>query len=183
MHDEGIIDTLVRNNPFMTNTNPTRYSAFFAAIVPLSELEARLLYGDFHFAAIATLSELAARLSYGYFYFAAIATLSELVARLSYGYFYFAAIAPLSELEARLLYGYFYFAAIASLSELAARLPYGEFHFAAIASPFQSWWSDFPIYPGDTRPEFKMWGGASKSVFVLVLKICQHQFASKTLSC
>ena len=39
------------------------------------------------------------------------------------------------------------------------------------------------IYPGDTRPEFKMWGGASKSVFVLVLKICQHQFASKTLSC
>ena len=38
-------------------------------------------------------------------------------------------------------------------------------------------------YPGDTRPEFKMWGGASKSVFVLVLKICQHQFASKTLSC
>ena len=40
-----------------------------------------------------------------------------------------------------------------------------------------------PTYPGDTRPEFKMWGGASKSVFVLVLKICQHQFASKTLSC
>ena len=39
------------------------------------------------------------------------------------------------------------------------------------------------LYPGDTRPEFKMWGGASKSVFVLVLKICQHQFASKTLSC
>ena len=38
-------------------------------------------------------------------------------------------------------------------------------------------------YPGDTRPEFKMLGGASKSVFVLVLKICQHQFASKTLSC
>ena len=38
-------------------------------------------------------------------------------------------------------------------------------------------------YPGDTRREFKMWGGASKSVFVLVLKICQHQFASKTLSC
>ena len=38
-------------------------------------------------------------------------------------------------------------------------------------------------YPGDTRPEFKMWGGASKSVFVLVLKICHHQFASKTLSC
>ena len=38
-------------------------------------------------------------------------------------------------------------------------------------------------YPGDTRPEFEMWGGASKSVFVLVLKICQHQFASKTLSC
>ena len=38
-------------------------------------------------------------------------------------------------------------------------------------------------YPGNTRPEFKMWGGASKSVFVLVLKICQHQFASKTLSC
>ena len=36
---------------------------------------------------------------------------------------------------------------------------------------------------GDTRPEFKMWGGASKSVFDLVLKICQHQFASKTLSC
>ena len=29
-------------------------------------------------------------------------------------------------------------------------------------------------YPGDTRSEFKMWGGASKSVFVLVLKICQH---------
>ena len=28
----------------------------------------------------------------------------------------------------------------------------------------------FPGYPGDTRPEFKMWGGASKSVFVLVLK-------------
>ena len=25
-------------------------------------------------------------------------------------------------------------------------------------------------YPGDTRPEFKMWGGASKSVFVLVSK-------------
>ena len=23
-------------------------------------------------------------------------------------------------------------------------------------------------YPGDTRPEFKMWGGASKSVFVSV---------------
>ena len=41
----------------------------------------------------------------------------------------------------------------------------------------------FMSYPGDTRPEFKMWGGASKSVFVLVLKICQHQFASKTLSC
>ena len=38
-------------------------------------------------------------------------------------------------------------------------------------------------YPGDTRPVFKMWGGASKSVFVLVLKICQHQFASRTLSC
>ena len=41
----------------------------------------------------------------------------------------------------------------------------------------------FRLYPGDTRTEFKMWGGASKSVFVLVLKICQHQFASKTLSC
>ena len=40
-----------------------------------------------------------------------------------------------------------------------------------------------PSYLGDTRPEFKMWGGASKSVFVLVLKICQHQFASKILSC
>ena len=39
------------------------------------------------------------------------------------------------------------------------------------------------LYPGDTRPEFKMWRGASKSVFVLVLKICQHQFASKSLSC
>ena len=41
----------------------------------------------------------------------------------------------------------------------------------------------FPNYLGDTRPEFRMWGGASKSLFVLVLKICQHQFASKTLSC
>ena len=30
--------------------------------------------------------------------------------------------------------------------------------------------SHITYYPGDTRPEFKMWGGASKSVFVLVLK-------------
>ena len=27
----------------------------------------------------------------------------------------------------------------------------------------------FIIYPGDKRPEFRIWGGASKSVFVLVL--------------
>ena len=39
-----------------------------------------------------------------------------------------------------------------------------------------------PVH-GDKRPEFKMWGGASKSVFALVLKIYQHQFDSKTLSC
>ena len=36
-----------------------------------------------------------------------------------------------------------------------------------------------PIYPGDTRPEFKMWGGASKSLFVLVLKICQNQLIAR----
>ena len=38
-------------------------------------------------------------------------------------------------------------------------------------------------YPGDTRPEFKILGGASKSVFVLVLKICQHQSQLLNLHC
>ena len=35
---------------------------------------------------------------------------------------------------------------------------------------------------GDTRPEIEMWGGASKSLFVLVLKICQHQLMIARLS-
>ena len=38
-------------------------------------------------------------------------------------------------------------------------------------------------YLGDTRPEFKMWGGASKSLFVLVLKNLSTSIDSKTLSC
>ena len=38
------------------------------------------------------------------------------------------------------------------------------------------------VYLGDTRPEFKMWGGTSKSLFVLVLKICQHQLMIARLS-